>query len=659
MNLSIIIPTYNRNNIIEECVLSLDHNDAEIIVVDDCSDTPVTSSSEKCHIIRNERRRGRAAAINTGLKAAAHELVLIFSDDIYASPDMVVRMMGEFAMYLNPKLGLAPRIVWDPDVPLTLTMKWMEDVNRFQPPLLLWKEFALLHGGYDENFSRRLEDLELQLRLKREGFELRTVEAAVGFRHNSMKIRDLVEREFMDGVSTVFLHSKFPEFMPNIHDIDTLIQNENRAAEAEAAVDEVSLLEQSGSTILPAGASELFVQVCHHYLKHGIFEGLKDIGDFKPKHANSNTLAIYNHASILESIAELDEARRLFRLVRERSDDQYWAGAEYHLGCIESKLGNPGASHFHFMECLRWNPGHNKARRILNNPTQYREIESNIFEVIEPAETPRVLFIVFGDLSNIVNGFPVVNALRERFHCETAWLTSFEYFSLVKASLADAVYALESTGLLPWDWIHSKGFTHVYFAEPEANREEWEKSGLSAIEFMAQKCGVQLETHRAFLEPGEDAILEAEEFLRQNGLTREAFVTASHGDGQTRHWPNSNLMKLARQLEVPLIVFGDRTDPEIPGAISCIDKPLQVIAALVRWSLFYLGPRSGVSWLAATTDTPMAIIGDPMADIAPGLREILRGEKDNIEEWDFYTNLQTVLAHIEPYLEHGLKPATM
>lgn len=653
MNLTIIIPTYNRNNLVEECVLALDHNDAEIIVVDDCSEIPVSLSSDKCLLIRHERHRGRAAAINTGLKAAVHKLVLIVNDDIYAAPDMVVRLVDEFAVHNNPKLGFAPRVVWDPDIPLTLTMKWMEDVNKFQQPLLLWKEFALTHGGYDEDFSRRLEDLELQLRLKPHGFELQTVESAVGFHHNSVKIRDLIEREFMDGVSAVFLHSKFPDFMPQIRDMEALMRNETQAMDATAAVDEIALLEQAESIKLPAGASELYLHVCRHYLLHGVYEGLKDIGDFKPKRANSSTLAIYNHASILESIGEFDESRRLFRLVRERSDEEYWAGAEYHLGCIENELENPDVAHFHFTECLKWNPGHNKARRILNNPTAYREVEPNVFEAIEPAPTARVLFIVFGGLSNIVNAFPVVSVLREKFHCETGWLTSPDYVALVKASFADAVYAAHTPGLLPWEWIHSEGFTHVFFAEPEANSEEWRKSGLSAIDFMAQKCGVALETHRAWLEPDADAIFEAEEFLRQFGLTRGAFVTASQGDGHARHWPNSNPMKLAKQLDVPLIVFGSQKDPEIPGAISCIDKPFQVIAALIRWSCFYLGPQCGVSWLAATTDTPMALIGDPMAHTTPvcSFRETLRGERDNIQEWDFYTNLQTVLGHLEPYVE--------
>src|ERR1051326_530010 len=355
MNVTIIIPTYNRHSLAEECVVALDHNEAEIIVVDDGSDMPVMLSSKKCRLVRHQRHRGRAAAINTGLKASTHPLVLIINDDIYASPDMVVRLVDEFGMHNNPKLGLAPRIVWDPDIPRTLTMKWMEDANKFQPPVLLWKDFALNHGGYDEHFSGRLEDLELQLRLEQYGFELRTVEAAVGFQHKSIKVADLIDQEFMYGVSTVFLHSKFPEFMPHIRDIDALKRNENQSADACALVEEISLLEQSGSTVFPAGAPDLYVHICRHYLLHGIFEGFKDIGDCKPKHTAPGTVAIYNHAAILESIAEFDEARRLFRLVRDRSDEQYWAGAEFHLGCIEKELGNPSAAELHWMECPRWN----------------------------------------------------------------------------------------------------------------------------------------------------------------------------------------------------------------------------------------------------------------------------------------------------------------
>src|SRR5438094_972472 len=113
---------------------------------------------------------------------------------------------------------------------------------------------------------------------------------------------------------------------------------------------------------------------------------------------------------------------------------------------------------------------------------------------------------------------------------------------------------------------------------------------------------------------------------------------------------------------MPLVVFGRKINSEIPGTITCIDKPFQVIAAIIRWSSFYLGPDSGLSWLATTAGTPMAVFADPVAknQIDAGLSNILRDEKHDIQEWDIYTSLQTVLAHIESRLpadvgEHGLE----
>jgi glycosyltransferase involved in cell wall biosynthesis len=117
-----------------ECVHALEHNEADILVIDDASDDPIGFSPAFARVIRHDRRRGRSAAINTGLKAALHDPVLILDDDIYARPDMVVRLLEEFYNRNKPSVALAPRVVWDPDVPLTLTMRWMETVHKFPSP---------------------------------------------------------------------------------------------------------------------------------------------------------------------------------------------------------------------------------------------------------------------------------------------------------------------------------------------------------------------------------------------------------------------------------------------------------------------------------------------------------------------------------------------
>jgi hypothetical protein len=44
----------------------------------------------------------------------------------------------------------------------------------------------------------------------------------------------------MEGISAVFLHAKFPQFMPQVDDMEMLLKNEAQASDASAAVDEIA-----------------------------------------------------------------------------------------------------------------------------------------------------------------------------------------------------------------------------------------------------------------------------------------------------------------------------------------------------------------------------------------------------------------------------------
>jgi len=121
----------------------------------------------------------------------------------------------------------------------------------------------------------------------------------------------------------------------------------------------------SDSSRVPSLAADLFMLVYRHYFLQGIVNGLADLGAVRQARRTNTTLALYNEASRLESMDEFSEARRTFRLVREREDSEYWAGAEYHLGVIETTLGNNEAARSHFEDCLALNPAHVKAREAL------------------------------------------------------------------------------------------------------------------------------------------------------------------------------------------------------------------------------------------------------------------------------------------------------
>jgi TolA-binding protein len=188
-----------------------------------------------------------------------------------------------------------------------------------------------------------------------------------------MKVSDLVHRRQAEGFSAVYLHAKFPEHMREADDLEGLLHNETQLRHAEETVEALKHLEQSGCNSLAEGNAEHYSFIHRHYFLRGVLAGLREIGAATPKRRSTSTLAIYNQASHLETSNELDEARRLFNLVLNLPDEEYWSGAEYHLGCIEFQLGNASHAHKHFIECLRLNPSHEKAQLALNNPAFHEQ----------------------------------------------------------------------------------------------------------------------------------------------------------------------------------------------------------------------------------------------------------------------------------------------
>ncbi len=96
---SVIIPTYNRESFIAECVesvLAQTFSDFELIVVDDGStdrtETVVGRYSDKIRYLRQEQR-GPAAARNSGIRDASSEwLSFLDSDDLWLPRKLELQM---------------------------------------------------------------------------------------------------------------------------------------------------------------------------------------------------------------------------------------------------------------------------------------------------------------------------------------------------------------------------------------------------------------------------------------------------------------------------------------------------------------------------------------------------------------------------------------
>lgn len=92
--ISIIIPTFNRQDKTERAIASIisQNVEAEILIVDDASTPPFQLPAtyiddENIKVIRSEKNRGAAAARNTGIKNATHDLISFLDSDDYLVAD--------------------------------------------------------------------------------------------------------------------------------------------------------------------------------------------------------------------------------------------------------------------------------------------------------------------------------------------------------------------------------------------------------------------------------------------------------------------------------------------------------------------------------------------------------------------------------------------
>ncbi len=104
MNLSIIIPSHSRPDLLHACLAAVGRHapaDSEVIVVDDGSPdgqvSAVVGRFERMHLLRLPRRRGFCAAVNAGLGIARGRFVELLNDDTEVTPDWARPALAAFA----------------------------------------------------------------------------------------------------------------------------------------------------------------------------------------------------------------------------------------------------------------------------------------------------------------------------------------------------------------------------------------------------------------------------------------------------------------------------------------------------------------------------------------------------------------------------------
>ena len=204
-NLSVIIPSYCRPDLLARCLASLRRNaplSTEIIVVDDASEnkcvSEVAAKFKGVRVIRTPKRLGFCKAANLGVQSAIHEVVELLNDDTEVCAGWAEMALDAFD---DPKVAaVAPLVLrWPGQIEghaiidsagdayfasgvatkrgngQIIEEKWMVPGPVFGASgssAFYRREVFLKVGAYPESFGAYFEDVDLSFRLHWAGYDV-------------------------------------------------------------------------------------------------------------------------------------------------------------------------------------------------------------------------------------------------------------------------------------------------------------------------------------------------------------------------------------------------------------------------------------------------------------------------------------------------------
>lgn len=237
MDISVVVPTYNRREMVRRTVESLFKQNFppdryEIVVVVDGSEDGTAEALRAlrapCRFrIVEQANSGLAAARNAGARAATGDLILFLDDDMLCAPELVAahrtahvnspRTVGFGSIFLSPDSppGLAAEC-FNRELGSFYLRHRSQQLKEEEGPEHIFgnsslpRELLEQAGGFDANFRMR-EDLELWVRLAGMGVRGAFVERAVAHQYYAKTHADLIRDAEAFAVADVLFARKHPE----------------------------------------------------------------------------------------------------------------------------------------------------------------------------------------------------------------------------------------------------------------------------------------------------------------------------------------------------------------------------------------------------------------------------------------------------------------
>ena len=233
---TVIVPVYNQEKYIAQCINSLLNQDyppekLEIIVVDNNSEDNTSQIlkvyREKGVKILEESKRGPAATRNKGIKESKGEIIAFIDADCEASPSWLKCLIeGLRENKADAVAGISSFCGKKGYVAKVLEKRGFDSLMRNFSESHKWigwaptrnfavkKEILKRLGGFCEEFTHPAdEDIDLCLRMQKNGYRIRFVSEAKVFHHRAdyLTLRKSIKKCFWEGFFHFLLLLKFPE----------------------------------------------------------------------------------------------------------------------------------------------------------------------------------------------------------------------------------------------------------------------------------------------------------------------------------------------------------------------------------------------------------------------------------------------------------------
>lgn len=220
MKVSAVVPTYNNEKVIKECIDSLLNQSSkfsEIIVVDSGSTdktAEIVKSYKKVKLITIGR--GRSLARNIGWKKSKGDIIAFIESDSIFDKDWLKYCIESFNNRADAVID-ARRVF----KPKTFISKMNDEIFKVRQknyvPFSAWifkREVLEKTGGFDEQLEAA-EDLELGTRTKKLGYKIVFQPKSVQYHKGEPKsLKELFKREKWFGKNMKNYYEKYPERFP-------------------------------------------------------------------------------------------------------------------------------------------------------------------------------------------------------------------------------------------------------------------------------------------------------------------------------------------------------------------------------------------------------------------------------------------------------------